>query len=227
MALLLCLFAMCPAVGHAIEPVVVNMEGDTIMFAPLDSVSEVAITQAVVTDSVTPSPMLGKIKAFNPDPLRAMWLSALCPGAGQIYNRRYWKLPIIVGGFVGLAYGMAWNNRMLNDYSQAYRDAMDDDPTTRSYMNMFAPTVKEEDLDMSWLQNIMKNKRNYYRRYRDICIFGMVGVYLLNILDAYVDASLMHFDISDDLSMQVRPAVMDSGNISRLPSMGVRCAVNF
>ena len=70
---------------------------------------------------------------WKPDPKRAMWLALVLPGAGQIYNRKYWKLPIIYGGFLGCAYAMRWNNQMYLDYSQAYLDIMDDDPTTKSY----------------------------------------------------------------------------------------------
>ena len=205
---------------------VVNIEGDTLTFASADSIRGLKGFEILKPDSAATAPNLGKIRPFNPDPMRAMWLSALFPGAGQIYNRRYWKLPIIAGAFVGLSYGMAWNNRMLNDYTKAYRDAIDEDPTTRSYMDLFAPTVKEETLDRTWLRNILKNKRNYYRRYRDICIISMVGVYLLNVLDAYVDASLAHFDISDDLSMNVKPAVLDPA-VSKLPGIGLKCAVSF
>lgn len=163
---------------------------------------------------------------FNPDPMRAMWLSALCPGAGQIYNRRYWKLPIVIGAFVGLTYGTSWNNRMLNDYSKAYRDITDNDPNTRSYMDFYPPTVKESDLDKSWLTNTLKSRKDYYRRYRDICIISIAAVYILNVIDAYVDASMMHFDVSDDLSMQFRPAVIES-TLSPLPSVGLGCAFSF
>ncbi len=73
----------------------------------------------------------GKIP-FNPSPTRAAWLSALCPGLGQIYNRRYWKLPIIVGGFMGLGYATSWNNTQYKDYMQGYRDLLDDDPDTKA-----------------------------------------------------------------------------------------------
>ncbi|MBP5497926.1 MAG: hypothetical protein J6X81_00955 [Muribaculaceae bacterium] len=205
---------------------IVNIEGDTVMLSGMDSIADLQGVEIINPADSAMAPNLGKIRIFNPDPMRAMWLSALFPGAGQIYNRRYWKLPIIVGAFVGLSYGMSWNNRMLSDYTKAYRDAMDDDPNTRSYMDLFAPTVKEETLDKSWLQNVLRSKRNYYRRYRDICIFCMVGVYLLNVLDAYVDASLAHFDISPDLSMKVRPAVMQP-DMTRLPAVGLQCAVNF
>ena len=205
---------------------VVNAAGDTITFASMDSISDIEGVEFLM-DS-TASPMLGQVRVFNPDPQRALWLSALCPGLGQIYNRRYWKLPIVVGAFVGLSYGASWNNRMYKDYSKGYRDVMDDDPDTRSYMDFFPPTVRESDLDRAWLEKVMKNKRDYYRRYREICIISMVGVYLINIVDAYVDASLAHFDISPDLTLDVSPAAFDNTALGgRLPSLGVQCAINF
>ncbi|MBQ9822524.1 MAG: hypothetical protein IJM58_10410 [Muribaculaceae bacterium] len=207
---------------------VVNAAGDTITFASIDSIRGIEGVEILMDSTTTASPTLGKVRAFNPDPQRALWLSALCPGLGQIYNRRYWKLPIVVGAFVGLTYGASWNNRMYKDYSKGYRDVLDDDPETRSYMDFFPPTVQESDLDMAWLQKTMKSKRDYYRRYREICVIAMVGVYLINIVDAYVDASLAHFDISPDLSLDVSPTAIDSGVTgSRLPSLGLQCAFSF
>ena len=105
---------------------VVNVSGDTITFASIDSIQGIENVE-ILTDNTVAAP-LGKVRTFNPDPQRALWLSALCPGLGQIYNRRYWKLPIVVGSFVGLSYGASWNNRMYKDYSKGYRDVMDDDP---------------------------------------------------------------------------------------------------
>lgn len=205
---------------------VVNAAGDTITFASIDSIRGIEGVE-ILMDS-TASPTMGKARTFNPDPQRALWMSALCPGLGQIYNRRYWKLPIVVGAFVGLSYGASWNNRMYKDYSRGYRDVMDNDPDTRSYMDFFPPTVQESSLDRAWLQKAMKNKRDYYRRYREICVIAMVGVYLINIVDAYVDASLAHFDISPDLTLDVAPAAIDSGITGdRLPSLGLQCAFSF
>ena len=163
---------------------------------------------------------------FNPDPTRAVWMSALCPGLGQIYNRRYWKVPIVIGGYVGLAYATSWNNRMLSDYTKAYKDIMDNDPDTKSYMDFYPSTTKEEDLDMAWLQRALKSKKDFYRRNRDLCIIGMVGLYLVCMVDAYVDASLSHFDISPDLSMRVTPALIQSrGDATN--ALGVNCAFTF
>lgn len=172
------------------------------------------------------TPLAGRKREFNPDASKAVWYSALLPGLGQVYNRRYWKLPIIVAGYMGLGYATAWNNNQLTDYTQAYRDLLDSDPSTKSYMNFFPPTTSEEDLDKGWLQNVLKSRKNYYRRNRDLCIIGMVAVYLLCMVDAYVDATMAHFDISPDLSLDLSPALWQ-GTGSALPAVGVQWALNF
>lgn len=179
----------------------------------------------VVTDPDSPYGLDGK-KIFNPDPTRAVWLSALFPGLGQIYNRRYWKLPIIVAGYMGLGYGTSWNARMFKDYQLAYSDIMDDDPDTKSYLDFFPPTVDEDSLDKSWLSQTLKSRKDYYRRNRDLCIICCVGLYLLAMLDAYVDASLSHFDISDDISLDVAPTVMVAPGVRR-PTPGLNWAITF
>ena len=193
---------------------------------PADSYDEAADTvQTVVTADNLPYGLAGK-KEFNPSPDRAVWLSALFPGLGQIYNRRYWKLPIVVGGFMGLGYATNWNNGQLKDYTQAYRDLMGNDPATNSYMNFFPSTTKEEDLDKNWLTNTMRTRRDFYRRNRDLCIIACVGLYLICMIDAYVDASLAHFDISPDLSLEWEPAVIVNP-ADRQVSVGVNWAFNF
>ncbi len=181
--------------------------------------------QTVVTADGLPYGLDGK-KEFNPSPTRAVWMSALFPGLGQIYNRRYWKLPIIVGGFMGLGYATSWNNNQLSDYTQGYRDIMDDDPSTNSYMNFFPPTTSESDLDKTWLANTLKSRRDFYRRNRDLCIICCVGLYLLCMIDAYVDASLAHFDISPDLSIDWSPALIVNPT-DRKVSAGINWAFNF
>ena len=165
---------------------------------------------------------------FVPNPKRALWLSLVLPGAGQIYNRKYWKLPFIYGGFLGCTYALMWNQQMYRDYSQAYLDIMDDDPRTCSYLEMLPPrydiTGREEQF-----KKLFKRKKDFYRRYRDLSAFCFVGVYLLSVVDAYVDAQLSEFDISPDLSMSVRPAVMETQGIStgRNTAYGVGCCLTF
>lgn len=170
-------------------------------------------------------------KAFVPKPTKALWLSLVLPGAGQIYNRKYWKLPIIYGGFLGCAYALTWNQMMYRDYSQAYLDIMDDDPNTKSYLDMLPPrydiTGREDQF-----KKIFKRKKDFYRRYRDLSAFCFIGVYLLSVVDAYVDAQLSEFDISPDLSMKVEPAVIGTpklmgGTTSGRAAYGVGCSLSF
>lgn len=171
---------------------------------------------------------------FVPEPKKALWLAIVFPGGGQIYNRKYWKLPLIYGGFLGCVYALSWNNMMYRDYSQAYIDIMDDDPNTRSYES-FIPRGYNIDSNLSRIQDLFRRKKNYYRRYRDLSMFCMIGVYALSIIDAYVDAELSSFDISHDLSMKVRPSIIhDSNSVASTThnpyatqSYGVRCSLNF
>lgn len=165
-------------------------------------------------------------KIFNPDPTRAIWMSALCPGLGQIYNRRYWKLPIIIAGFMGLGYGMSWNNTQYQDYFNGYKDLMSGDPDKKSYMNFFPPNTDESSLDKNWLKSVLQMRKNFYRRNRDLCIICMVGVYLLAIIDSYVDAQLAHFDISPDLTMDISPGFY-SEPVTRKYSIGLNWAFTF
>ena len=165
---------------------------------------------------------------FVPDPKRALWLALVLPGAGQIYNRKYWKLPIFYGGFLGCTYAFLWNQQMYRDYSQAYLDIMDDDPNTNSYLNMLPPRYSIEGREERF-KTIFKNKRDRYRRWRDLSAFAFVGVYILSVIDAYVDAELSVFDISPDLSLQISPAVIQSPSFKRdhTNSYGVGCSLRF
>lgn len=207
-----------------------NASGETPMLVPIDTLAIINSPETTaVLDSVAAAEAGfpgEKIRVFNPDPNRAIWLSALFPGLGQIYNRRYWKLPIVAGAFVGLGYGTSWNNGMLRDYTRAYNDLLDNDPTTRSYMDFFPSTVKEEDLDKTWLANTMRSRKDYFRRNRDLCVICMIGVYFIAMIDAYVDASLSQFDITPDLSMQITPAVIPDAR-TNLPGIGLQWAFNF
>lgn len=151
---------------------------------------------------------------WKPDPKRAMWLAIVLPGAGQIYNRKYWKLPIIYGGFLGCAYAMRWNNQMYLDYSQAYLDIMDDDPNTKSYNQFLHLGSQINAQNEERYKGIFKSRKDKYRRWRDLSFFCMLGVYALSIIDAYVDASLSQFDISDDLSMRIQPAIINGAQRS-------------
>ena len=200
---------------------------DSVAIAP--DTTSFAISDSILlpkTEKMGYNEWIPREQEFNPDPNRAIWMSALFPGLGQVYNRRYWKLPIVVGAYLGLGYATSWNNGMLSDYTKAYRDIMDNDPSTNSYMNFFPPTTSESDLDQKWLTNVLQSRKNYFRRNRDLCIIAMVGVYLLAMVDAYVDASLSHFDISPDLSMDLTPALLPDSR-GQKPAVGLCWALNF
>ncbi len=202
----------CVAFGQ--DVVIPSEEADTLYTIdemPLDSI--LIGDSIVVRDSLQMSfvaDVVGRFKGenFNPDPLRGMWLGIVFPGGGQIYNRKFWKLPVFYGGFLGCMYALTWNNMMLRDYSQAYLDIMDDDPNTKSYEGMlplgYDITGKEERF-----KTIFKNKKDRYRKYRDLSVFAFIGVYALSIVDAYVDGELSTFDISEDLSLHIEPAVIN------------------
>lgn len=151
-----------------------------------------------------------KAVAWKPDPMKAVWMGAIIPGYGQIYNRSYWKLPIVYGAFMGCIYAITVNNTSYTDYKQAYRDIATDleispDPS-RSY-NAVLPKGYTVDMmgGKDAYTTYLQKQQNSYRRYRDLSIVGTVVVYALSLIDAYVDAQLFDFDISTDLSMNVSP----------------------
>lgn len=197
----------------ALLPVSIDpMDSAEVVF--IDSLGRpVASAMASMTDSIMAEMQDGEIldsrANWTPDPIRAMWLGLVLPGAGQIYNRKYWKLPIVYGGFIGCFYALTWNGQMLRDYNQAYLDIMDADPNTKSYEKMlpmgFDITGREEQF-----KNIFRRKKNTYRRWRDLSIFVMLAVYAVSVIDAYVDAELSTFDISPDLSMHIAPTTIHS-----------------
>lgn len=180
-------------------------------------------TIVINQDSLPPVQDLNK-KVFIPNPTRATWLAVVFPGGGQIYNRKYWKLPIIYGGFAGCAYALNWNGKMYKDYSQAYLDIMDSNPNTKSYEDLLPPNANYNE---EQLKNTIKKRKDMFRRYRDLSIFAFIGVYIISIIDAYVDAELSNFDISPDLSMKVEPAIINNQFNSNKKSVGLQCVLRF
>lgn len=153
---------------------------DTLTSTTNKSESDSALIQKNDTSKITHSPK------------KAAILSAALPGLGQIYNRKYWKVPIIYAGLGTLGYLITFNNSQYRLYRNAYLAKIDDDPLTIDQY----PFASADGL----LQQL-----NQYRRTRDILIAGAVIVYALNIIDASVDAHLFEFDVSDDLTLRIEP----------------------
>lgn len=232
---ILLLFFAAVADATAQEPVDTTFKH---IEAAVDSLMEAGGKESIVlTGQKVKKPKKEKKdwQEWRPDVKKALWMAVVIPGGGQIYNRKYWKLPIVYGGLVGCIYAMRWNGQMYDDYSKAYTDIMDDDPETKSYEKFLhlGAAITEDNLEQ--YKTLFKNRKDRYRRWRDLSLFCMIGVYGLSIIDAYVDASLSQFDISDNLSMKVTPAFIDGSgkNMSASRSalanggLGVRCRLSF
>lgn len=124
-------------------------------------------------------------------PSTATWLSVAIPGAGQIYNGKWWKVPILYGGFAATGYFIVENNRQLNFWSEVIDMRLD-------------PNQTDEYVDI-YTNNQLFTIQNEYRRLRDLSIIITVAIYGLQILDANVDAHLYNFDITDDISLDWQP----------------------
>ena len=152
---------------------------------------------------------------FKPSPKKSTIYAAIFPGLGQIYNRKYWKLPLVYGSFIGCAYAINWNGSQYNGYRQAYKDLVDDNPETDSWKDYRYGSYLREDPE-NWtagmkrdFANSLKTVRDLHRRNRDLSYIVTVGVYAIWIVDAYVDAQLFDFDISPDISMRIEPVLFE------------------
>jgi hypothetical protein len=165
-------------------------------------------------DSITPP--LSSRKKFQPLPLKATMLAAALPGAGQIYNRKYWKVPFAYAGFGGLGYAVAYNTKWYNTYIKAYQDFTDKVPETDSYTDLIR-SIPPEEYDpvlhpdtyepstASWVSDQLIRQIDYFRRYRDLSYIGIGVWYLITILDANVDASLFDYDVNENLDITLAP----------------------
>lgn len=125
-------------------------------------------------------------------PRKATIWAAVIPGAGQMYNRSYWKLPILYAGFGALGYAFSFNQSEYKRFGDYYKLAVDNDPNT----NPDFPGSAEQ----------LRARRNYYKKYRDLSVIGMVALYALQILDANVEAHLSSFNVNDNLSLGIQYA---------------------
>lgn len=149
------------------------------------------------TDHADTQPTEVETETFYPSPSRAAMLSATLPGLGQIYNGKYWKVPVIYAGFGTLIYFIDFNNSNYNKWRRAWIARVDGNPHTVDDFPLHSTEVIERAM-------------NYYRRNLEINYMLAAALYLLNILDASVDAHLMNFDVGENLSMGIQPGLMPS-----------------
>lgn len=192
----------------------------------IDSASRDSLPKLEIKEEINPYNLIKP--EFKPNPTKAVIYSAIFPGLGQAYNRKYWKLPIVYGGFLGVVYAFTWNGRYYSDYADAFSDMA---LGTGDRWKDFLPTVTEDEIKLNpqerlRYQDLLKRKRDFYRRYRDLSIIVGAGLYVLCMIDAYVDAQLFDFDMSEDLSMTVAPMVWTPNSISGT-TVGVQFRIVF
>ena len=174
------------------------------------------------------------VKQFKPNPSKAVLYSAIFPGLGQIYNRKYWKAPIVYGGLLGFAYAISWNNKNLQDCAEAYKDltfdltnyAENPEKWHQSWQNFVAAGADPSSRFNENFRSQLKRWRDFSRRNRDLSIILTAGFYLICMADAYVDAQLFDFDISPDLSLHIEP--LFSPQTTYTPRLyGFNCSIKF
>lgn len=159
-------------------------------------------------------------------PNKATMYSAVLPGLGQIYNGSWYKVPVVYGGFVALGLVVKWNNDRYLSHRQAYFDLNDSDPNTKSYeelKNWYYDVSTSS--GVSQASDALKKAVSGYRRQRDLVVICSVGFYLLNVLDANVEAHFIDFDVSEDLSLNVQPALLPCE--MGLPAVGFQLSLAF
>lgn len=161
---------------------------------------------------------------FRAEPLRATMLAVAFPGLGQVYNRKYWKVPFVYAGFGGLVYSVSFNTSNYNKMMKAYQDFTDKIPGTDSYIALikwadpsdYDPVLYPNSYDpsnASWVEDNLLKSVDYYKKYRDLSYIGIAAWYLITVLDANVDASLYNFDVSKNLNLAFSPMEMSFAGV--------------
>ena len=169
-------------------------------------------TLVIITDTVPKSDRIEQkdsIFLAKHSPKKATIYSAVLPGLGQIYNHKYWKVPIVYAGFGGLIYGIVYNDNKYDYYKEQYKYMLDNNLTEWKDL-----TIQQAEV-----------YKDYHKRYRDLFYIGTAGFYVLQIIDATVDAHLINYDISEDIALIIDPAILLCNNNNN--AVGLRCCLSF
>ena len=234
----------------SVDTVSQKLKSERPALTPLDSISNGAVFfNSDGSESVLTSDTAGMIIAqknrrriiqdisaeFKPNPKKAWIMALVFPGGGQFYNRQYWKLPIVYGGFAGFMYAITWNNKNYQDYQQAYFDIVRDaaaDPgaehpeTWGSWQDFFPGGDLSSVLRDSYRQTQLKNGKDFYRKYRDLSIILSAAFYAICVADAYVDAQMSEFNVSPDLSFRVIPELFPA-SLCNTRGFGINVCLTF
>lgn len=197
-------------------------------------------TAFIQGDSVKPQIVTGK-KKFIPNPGKATKLAALIPGSGQIYNRDYWKVPLVYAAFAGGTWTAIYWNVRYHDFLKGYKTFYDlADPGSKTYGQIKKGLTTDSKLPIFFRGGILngervdsllltidqvKREKNTYRRYRETAIVFTVALYALSIIEANVAAHLKTFDLSEDISLNVTPKIQQPNMMK--PTPGISLVFDF
>ena len=196
-----------------------------------------ALQTAVAQDTTFVPVQASSIVIRKGDPMKATMLSTVFPGGGQIYNRKYWKLPVLYAGFGALVYSIKFNSDKHQMYYKGYMDFIDDIPATNSYLNLISLDPKEYDPVLypdtynstyaNKVEDILLWYVDYHKRNRDLSMI-LTGVwYLIQILDANVDASLMNYNVSDNLELTLAPKMFNMPGMNSFTGFNIGFKITF
>ena len=176
-------------------------ETDSLQARPAEEVVE----QAAVSDSAAVDTNFSVKKAV-------LW--SFIPGGGQIYNGKYWKLPLVYGALGGTLYATSFNHQQYQIYLDAFYSRIDEDPNNDKFVGVY------DERQLIELQNT-------YRKWRDLSIILTAAAYGLQMLDAYVDAHLHSFNVSDNLSLRWEPAAIQTDLAYYPQALGLGISLHF
>ena len=164
-------------------------------------------------------------------PVKASVYSAALPGLGQIYNKKWWKLPLVYGAIGGCGYAFVWNADRYDKYRKGYVSYFDDDPTTNYHLSLGLLGINKDSGEVTnpgLVERQLVYYKDTYRRYRDMMFMITLGAYVLNIVDAAVDAHLKTFSVSEDITMQIKPQLYPSiTDMNIIPIYGFSIGLSF
>ena len=156
-------------------------------------------------------------------------ICSIVPGGGQLYNQRYWKIPIVLSAMTAGLYAVTWNQRLYNEYHTAYADLLSENPLDHTSGQAFIPSGADPSKYVSDgnLRSRLERGSKQYKESRDLSIVITVALYLLSALDAYVDAELYYFNVSPQLTIDMGEGLRDKPSGPRPQSVMVGASVRF
>lgn len=156
-------------------------------------------------------------------------ICSIVPGGGQLYNQRYWKIPIVLSAMTAGVYAVTWNQRLYHEYHTAYADLLSEHPLDHTSWQAFIPPGADPSKYVSDgnLRSRLERGSKQYKESRDLSIVLTVALYLLSALDAYVDAELYYFNVSPQLTIDMGEGLRDKPSGPRPQSVMVGASVRF